>query len=170
MAPVPLRVYDPSVGALPQSVKLFQTVISTESSSFDFETTPEQAAVKKDVATTSKGKAPMTSEKVPSWLPKRAPSKVELLSKYRYQMRSLRIRDQIGVAAKNPDYVPETVTLLEGESDKNEEPVTPSVATKTPQPTPKSPPKSSAKEKNVAPKQKAKKSKKKRLPKKFSKR
>ena len=78
----------------------------------------------------------MTSEKVPSWLPKRASSKVELPSKYRYQRRSSRIRDQVGVAAKDPDFVPKMVTLLEGESDKSADPVTPSIATS------KSPPQS----------------------------
>ena len=64
MAPMPLRVYDPNVGALPQSVTPLQTAISTESSSSNSESTPEQAAVKEDVATASKGKEPMTSEKV----------------------------------------------------------------------------------------------------------
>ena len=88
MAPMPLRVYDPNVGAPPQSVAPLQSAISTESSSSDSESTPEQAAIKEDVDTISKGKEPMTSEKVPSWLPKRAPSKVELPSKYRYQRRS----------------------------------------------------------------------------------
>ena len=64
MAPMPLQVYDPNVGALPQSVAPLQIAISTESSSSDSESTPEQTAVKEDVATTSKGKEPMTSEKV----------------------------------------------------------------------------------------------------------
>ena len=88
MAPMPLQVYDPSGDASPQRVAPLQSAISTESSSSDSESTPDQAAVKRDVATTSKGKEPMTSEKFPSWLPKRAPSKVELPSKYRYQRRS----------------------------------------------------------------------------------
>ena len=144
MAPMPLRVHDPSGGAPSQSVAPLQSAILTESSSSDSESTPEQAAIKEDVDTISKGKEPMTSEKVPSWLPKRAPSKVKLPSKYRYQMRSSRIRDQVGAAAKEPGYVPEIVTLSEGESDKNEDPVTPSVATV------KSPPKVTAKEKKKA--------------------
>ena len=74
----------------------------------------------------------MTSEKVPSWLPKRAPSKVELPLKYRYQKRSSKIKDQVGAAAKDLDFVPETVTLSEGESDKSANPATPSVATVKP--------------------------------------
>ena len=91
-------------------------------------------------------------------------------TKYRYQIRSSRIRDRVGTAAKNLDYVPEMVTLSEGESDKNAYPITPSVATATPQPTPKSPPKLAAKKKKAAPKQKAKKLEKKAQPKKPSKR
>ena len=112
----------------------------------------------------------MTSEKVSSWLRKRPRSKVELPTKYRYQRRSSRIRDRVGAAAKDLNYVPETVTLSEGESDKNADPITSSVATATPQPTPKSPPKSAAKEKKVTPKQKAKKPEKKAQPKRSSKR
>ena len=64
MVPMPLQVYDPSGGAPPQSVAPLQSAISTESSSSDSESTPKQAAVKEDVATASKGKEPMTSEKV----------------------------------------------------------------------------------------------------------
>ena len=61
------------------------------------------------------------------------------------------------------------MTLSKGESDKNAEPVTSSVATATPQPIAKGPPKSAAKEKKVAPKQKVKKPEKKAQPKKPSK-
>ena len=85
-------------------------------------------------------------------------------------MRSSRIRDRVGVVTKDPDYVPEIETLSEGESDKNADPVTPSVATTTPQPTPKSPPKSVAKQQKAVPKQKARKPEKKAQPKKSSKR
>ena len=74
----------------------------------------------------------MTLEKVPSWLPKRYPSKVELPMKYRYQRRFSRIRDRVGAAAKDLDFVPEMVTLSEGESDKNVDPITPSIETVTP--------------------------------------
>ena len=80
MAPMPLQVYDPSGDAPPQRVAPLQSAISTESSSSNSESTPDQAAVKEDLAKTSKGKEPMTSEKFSSWLPKRAPSKVELPS------------------------------------------------------------------------------------------
>ena len=162
MAPMPLRVYDPSGGAPPQSVAPLQSAISTELSSSDFESTLEQAAVKEDVATTSKGKEPMTSDKVPLWLPKRAPSKVELPSKYRYQRRSLRIKDQVGAVAKDSDFVPKMVTLSEGESDKSADLVISSVATMKP--------KSVAKEKKAVSKQKGKKPEKKAQPKKPSKR
>ena len=86
----------------------------------------------------------MTSEKFPSWLPKRAPSKVELHSKYRYQRRSSRIRDRVGATAKDPDFVPKTVNLSEGESDKSSDSVTPPVVTA------KSPPKAITKEKKKA--------------------
>ena len=103
MAPMPLQVYDPSGDASPQRIAPLQSAILTESSSSDSESTPDQAAVKKDVATTSKGKEPMTSEKFLSWVPKRAPSKVELPSKYRYRRRSSRIRDRVCAAAKDPD-------------------------------------------------------------------
>ena len=64
-------------------------------------------------------------------------------------MRSSKIRDRVGTAAKDPDFVPKMVTLSEGENDKNTNPVTPSIAIATPQPTPKSPPKSIAKEKKA---------------------
>ena len=98
----------------------------------------------------------MTLEKFPSWLPKRAPSKVELPSKYRYQRRSSRIRDRVGAAAKDPDFVPKTVNLSEGESNKSSNSVTPPVVIA------KSPSKATTKEKKkVAPKQKGNKPKKK---------
>ena len=98
-------------------------------------------------------------------VPKRAPSKVELPSKYRYQRRSFRIRNRVGAAAKDPDFVQETVNLSKGESDKSSDPVTPPVATA------KSPPKATAKEKKkVAPKPKGKKPEKKAQTKKSPKR
>ena len=66
MAPMPLQVYDPSGGAPPQRVAPLQSTISTEPSSSDSESTPDQAAVKEDVATTKKGKEPLTSKNFPS--------------------------------------------------------------------------------------------------------
>ena len=86
-------------------------------------------------------------------------------SKFHYQRRSSRIRDQVGAVAKDPDFIPQTVTLSEGESDKSADPVTSSVATA------KIPPKAVTREKKkVVPKQKGKKLKKKAQPKKPSKR
>ena len=153
MASMPLQVYDPSGDASLQRVAPLQSAISTESSSSDSESTPDQAAVKENVAKTSKGKEPMTLEKFPSWLPKRALSKVELPSKYRYQRRSSRIRDRVGAAAKDPDFVPKMVNLSEGESNKSSNSVTPPVVIA------KSPSKATSKEKKkVAPKPKEKQS------------
>ena len=70
-------------------------------------------------------------------------------------MRSSRIRDQVGVAAKDPDFVPKMMTLSKGESDKSADPITHSVAIA------KSPPKAAAKEKKkVTPKTKGNKTRK----------
>ena len=76
----------------------------------------------------------MTSKQAPSWLPKKDPSKVELPFKYRYQWRSSRIRDKVGSAARDPDFVPETVALSADESPKDDDPVAPSIVIETPQP------------------------------------
>ena len=47
MAPMPLRVYNPSGGAPPQSVAPLQSAISTESSSSDSKATLEQLLLKR---------------------------------------------------------------------------------------------------------------------------
>ena len=65
----------------------------------------------------------MTSKNTPSWLPKRGSSKVELPSKYQFQIKSSRIKDRVNATAKDPDFMPETISFYEDESDKNANPV-----------------------------------------------
>ena len=59
-----------------------EVAVSTESSAFDFDSpTPPPKAV----ASSSKGYTTRSSKQAPSWLPKRAPSKVQLPLMFRFQ-------------------------------------------------------------------------------------
>ena len=77
----------------------------------------------------------VAKKKAPSWLPNRASSIVTPPKATRSKQRSSRIMNK--VAATNPSYELEPVKVLDDESDKSVEPVTPLVATKAKNATPK---------------------------------
>ena len=133
---VPLLMYNLNVLPPPKMEEPFEASISIESSSFDSNSSvPLELVVEKVVATCSKGKETMTSKKVPSWVPKRGYSKVEILSKYQFYRRSSLIKDRMGDTARELNYVSEIVAFFEEESKKETDSIAPYIATETPQPT-----------------------------------
>ena len=95
----------------------------------DFDATLEPV-VEKATATSSKGNEPMTSKQAPLWIPKKDLSKVELPSKNRYQRKSSRIRDRVGFATRDLDFILEIMAFFEDESPKDADLIAPSIAIK----------------------------------------